>query len=521
MTTRRVGVVAVLLVALAAGLAVRLVGLRHGEPDLVFHPDVAKQTRVARHVFHGHNDLRGVFEDDMKRVMYPYGMSVLLGHAWRAYATLSGDKNVDEVHRWTWALRMRYLSVALFFVATVPALVLVSRAWTVPAMLATGFLLWLEPVNVQMSHYGMNDVPLAGLLLLAWALSTRMGTEPLRFPWASLACGLVLGFAVGIKYQALLGIAFPGVAWLAALRRRGRRWALASLLALGLAWLGGVFLSCPVLVAEPGYFFTNFPAFLAWQGNIMGEDLPLHGKAVRNVGALVELFTQPAYLAMLVLGVVGCLAAVLGPGGEKAGRIPALSAILFCVTLTAGILFGRDFVRANDLIPVFVFLALGAAPACLWAERLGRWALATSTALAALVAVSFAVLSARDSAALARTDTRVRARLWCLAHLAPDTTVLRERYTLKLGREDLKETEFRYLCSSDPRKRIQRGAFDYLITSSLAHDRFSDPRSAFHHPESEAFYQSLEETRQTLARFEDRRLLFAHPTITVYGRAKP
>lgn len=516
----RARVIAVLLFAFVAGLAVRVVGIRHGEPYLVFHPDVAKQTRVARHVFHGHNDIRGVFEDDMERVLYPYGMSALLGRGWRAYASLSGDRDVDEVHRWTWALRMRHLSVALFMTATLLAMLLVSRKWTVPIALAVGLLLWLEPVNVQMSHYGMNDVPLAGLLLLAWALSTRMPGEPLRFPWASLTCGLVLGSAVGVKYQALLGLAFPGVAWLTALRERGWPWAVVSAVTLALAWLAGVFLSCPLLTAEPGYFLTQFPEFMAWQSNIMGEDLAMTAKASRNLGAVLELFTQPGYLAFLVLAVVGCLAVFLY-GEERHARPFALSAALFCVVLTLGILFGRDFVRANDFIPVFVFLAVAVVPALRWAGSMGRWPAGAAATLAGLAILWFTLGSVRDSAALARVDTRVRAQQWCREYLAADTMVLRERYTLGIGRDDVTERESRNLASRDARRRIERGRFDYLITSSLAHDRFGDTRSAYHDPERVAFYQTLEETLQPLARFEDRPLLFAHPTVTVYTNSPP
>ena len=58
-----------LLLPLAVGLAVRLTGIRHGEPDAVYHPDVAKQTLVAQFTYRGLTDTRLVFGSEFSAVL--------------------------------------------------------------------------------------------------------------------------------------------------------------------------------------------------------------------------------------------------------------------------------------------------------------------------------------------------------------------------------------------------------------------------------------------------------------------
>ena len=76
----------VLIVPLAMALALRLTGIQHGRPDMVYHPDVAKQTLVARSIYRGRLDLRRLYADDFKLTLYPYGTAVILGNTFRAYS---------------------------------------------------------------------------------------------------------------------------------------------------------------------------------------------------------------------------------------------------------------------------------------------------------------------------------------------------------------------------------------------------------------------------------------------------
>ena len=92
-------------------------GIRHGAPHAIFHPDVPKQVLVARAVYKGHVDSRRLYHDDIRFTLYPYGTAAILGNALRAYSAVTG-RDLDRVHRWQWALRLRYLAVALFLAAS-------------------------------------------------------------------------------------------------------------------------------------------------------------------------------------------------------------------------------------------------------------------------------------------------------------------------------------------------------------------------------------------------------------------
>ena len=63
---------------------------------------------------------------------------------------------------------------------------------------------------------------------------------------------------------------------------------------------------------------------------------------------------------------------------------------------------------------------------------------------------------------------------------------------------------------------IEGGEFTHLISSSLAYGRYFDPLDPRYNEAHVAFYQGLEKHYKIVAVFEDRRLEFSNPTITVY-----
>lgn len=366
------------------------------------------------------------------------------------------------------------------------------------------------------SHYGMNDVPLASLILLAWVGSAHIGRESWRYPWISLLTGLVLGLGFGIKYQAALGGLFPLVAAAGLLRSGNYRHAASSLAAVGVAGLIGVLWTSPMLREDPGYFISGFGEFMAWQANIMGEPLAWHAKLARNTSALLGLLTGRGHLLLLMLAGVGSVRAWRF---EPAWRRPLGAAWLFSGVLLLAVLTGRDIVRINDLMPVWplamLSLGLGLAAGSRGVGQKDKGLLFLRITGFILLGW-FAAGAWMDAAALQRPDTRERARMWCREHLQPGEHLVRERYTLRLEMDGVQETSVRYLASSEGRRLIEKGRADVLVASSLAYGRFFDKTMPYYNEASQQVYLSLTNHYDRAVVFADRDLPFAHPSVEIF-----
>jgi len=514
-----------LLAPLLLGVALRLVGIRHGEPDMVYHPDVAKQTQVAITLFsEGELDLRRLYKDDVRFTLYPYGTAVILARTCRASATITGNDSLGDVHRWRWALRMRYQSVVLFALALAVLLPFLCRLLGLLPALAVGLLLALEPVHNCYSHYGMNDVPLLAALLPAWLFGGLMVRDK-RVPLFALLSGLLIGFGFGIKYQALLGGLFPLCGCVALVL--GGQWRRACIGALAVAGgiVAGALTTSPLLAGDPGYFFTRFPEFMRWQASILGEDMSLPAKLARDLPVFFgHLFGSGRWL--LLPGVAWCVVHLYRAARSRTGdpvlTTLAASALAFTLVLNVSVVVSRDIVRDSDLVPSHAFgiLLFGMLLAAI-ARREGDWPRGgkpVAVALTGLASLAFLGRAVPDSLALTRPDTRIRARDWCRENIPAGATVLRERYTLPVGKEGVLDGSFRYLVSDPVFAQIRAGGFDYLVASSLAHDRFSDPVSPYYDETAQEQYGEIESMCKTAAVFEDRQLPFAHPRITVYAK---
>jgi hypothetical protein len=520
---RRLAAAALLLAPLLLGLALRLVGIRHGEPDMVYHPDVAKQTVVARSVYHGSSSIRRIYKDDISRALYPYGTAYILGKTLRRYSHLTGDDGLDDVHRWCWALRMRYVSVTLIVAAVGICMCVLTRRIGIVATALLGTLLLVEPVNAYFSHYGMNDVPLLAMLLLTWLFAGLMPDER-RIPCWSLTAGLAVGLGFGIKYQAVLGLVFPGIAWLFMLRSKGWKWAVASAVAIVAGCVAGALMTAPLLRREPAYFFAKLPEFMEWQANIMGEHTPLGQKLPRNIPAFLRTACANGGWMLGISAFVAIAAHARRADRDIRTTIRGLSAALFCVLLAVAIVASRDIIRPNDIMPVTAFAivvaCLGLSEALRTRDR-GPMHYFPVAAMAAGVAAWFLAASLQDSLALARPDTRLLARQWCRENLETPSAALRERYTLSADKEGVKDVRFRYLGEPKARARLDAGRFDYVITSSLAHDRFFDRFSPYHDEEAQAAYTKMRDELAPIATFHDREMPYAQPYITIYARKEP
>ncbi|MGH7855829.1 MAG: glycosyltransferase family 39 protein, partial [Candidatus Binatia bacterium] len=340
------------------------------------------------------------------------------------------------------------------------------------AALAGGLLLVLEPWGVQYAHYGMNDVPLTAMLLLAWLAAGGIARGSKTAPLHAAACGIALGLGFAIKYQALIGLVFPVLAgW--SLWNGGRGKTLAGSAAIFVTtWLGGVLFGSPLLPEHAGYFVEEFPRFMAWQANITGKDLAFHEKAGRNVVWLVR-FLLSGWMWMLLPGAGYAAVRLVRGGGSPQAQVWVGSGLAFVVTLTALLLVSRDFLRANDVLPILPFLIL---LSVLWLAEPCSLRRRAFMGLAAVALIgAFAATSLADAAAFSRPDTRGRARQWCRHNLKPKARLLRERYVLSVDRAGIGEVAFRDFSSEKTRRTIADGRYDVVITSSLAHGRYFDP----------------------------------------------
>ena len=500
-------------------LSVRLVGIRHGEPDLIFHPDVSKQASVARDAY-AKIQFRYVnrFKCDTPLALYPYGHSILLAKSLRVLKPVLSWAGLDRTRlrhasRWEWAFLLRISS--LFW--ALAALAAFGR-WAWPGagwgarFLAAG-LLAMEPLNAYYSHYGMNDVPLAAFLMLAWLAAAGMENDDARIPWRSLACGWLLGAAFGIKYQAVLGGALPAAAWILAFRRKSPAWRVVTVLAVAAGALAGVWMTCPA-IRQPAFFAEHFPEFMAWQANIMGQSYTLAEKTWRNLLLLARFSWRHGYGVLLIPWVVVLARLVRRELPRPVARLTVTGAVFSAAGL-AVLICSRDFLRSNDLLMLTPFwiwpagwMGAGLGP------RSARWAV--SGMLSALLGV-WMVTACLDSLALRRPDTQILARDWCEAHLPPGSRVIFERYTVKARRSDVEGLQVPYLGRLLEAKGSEVATGRYLVVSSLACDRFFDPYTPYYCERVQAAYLGIEASHGRVAEFRDRTMWYAQPHIRIYA----
>jgi hypothetical protein len=250
-------------------------------------------------------------------------------------------------------------------------------------------------------------------------------------------------------------------------------------------------------------------------------------KLKNNIPAMAGLFGASATWILPLLAFLSVIQVTRKPR-EITRCVYVWGAFLFSLMLCTTVLISRDLIRANDLFPAFTFFILAAivgiysSPQDRTEEANKRKAPLLRQVVSGvfvLLIVTFAFSSFSDSFALARPDTRERARSWCRKNLPANCLVLRERYTIRIGRKDIHEISRRYLASSAARDAILAGQPDFLLTSSLAYDRFFDTASPYHDLKAQALYQYIQDNYQSVISFQDRELPFAHPRITIYAKA--
>ncbi len=508
-----------LILPLIIGIIIRLIGIKHGYPNYIYHPDVSKQAIIAETTYKNHkNTSKIIFDTNSELTLYPYGDSIIISKVMNIISDITGNKKFDTVPRWNWALYMRYLSIAIFMLAALfVAWFLFKKTALFPTFLAL-LLLISEPINSQYSHYAMNDVPLTAMLIISWILAALMEKEKTSIPVFSLLCGLSLGLAFDIKYQAVIGGIFPLISWIALYKTKGRNWLFSSIAVIVIGGIAGILYLNPLLRHEPAYFFKTFPEFMKWQSNIMGYKIPYSTKIPQNIILLIRHLQIPG-IVLLLTGPVLSLILIFRRKMHDKNVIPAISASLFCIMLIGIFIISRDFIRNNDIIPILSFSSLLTA-FTLWQVTVKTVSTRKQKILSFLfyvmiiiINISFLATSLADSIALTGQDTRQQAQQWCFNNLPINASVMRERYTIKINRTDIQECRKRYI-------KPDFINYDYVIISSMAYSRFFDKHSPYYCPAAQERYITLENNWYKAKTFKKRELYFANPTITIYKNPK-
>lgn len=395
-----------------AGLALRLWGIRFGLPHPMARPDEEFIVSVALRFFSG--DFNPHFFEWPSLYFYVVHAALRIASLAGTYpdtAAFVGSVTRDPgwVH-----LMLRLFSVA----AAMATLAIVHRLGRrlfdrTTGLVAAAFLA-IAYLHVRDSHFGVLDVPLTMLIVLAVALLARAGRDEAPLRWFA-AAGLVAGLASSIKYNAS-ALIVPALATGAITlidERAGRGRTVAGLGLFAAAFAGG-------FVAGTPYALLDWPAF---RDGMAAQVVRL----TEGHGIRIERVWQRHLTFSLFYGVGWpVLAAAVAGIGRLAFVDWRTCAIAFSFPLAyLAVIGGGHTAFIRYVTPLVPFLCLAAAFAVREALRLAppEWSRSRRglvTAAAALVlALPSAVTVVRFDRLLTATDTRVQAADWLRGEIAP------------------------------------------------------------------------------------------------------
>ena len=479
------------------GATLRFWGLLHGLADgLVYHADAHLAVWSAWHRYLG-APLRGS----------QFGAA-------HGFLTWLAVETADVVARalgyppeWTFALVGSVLALltAVLGTLTIPAVYLLGRrAFGRRAGLLAAAFVAVSPLHTFHSHYPYRDVPMVLALTLTLAACVRLATRPGVLAYAGAAVGT--GLTIALKPAGLVVVAPVVTALALAWRRRSSRWVPIATVALLLVVLVGM------SVFSTGHSFSPLAGVrergqFAWTFISRGGPTVVHG-AARAVDLLTDWLGAPMLLAFGL----GCAAALwrrrradlillafLVPGFLAAASIPWMDDRFFvylvppaAVLLAGGLVGASDASRGRPLARVAI---VGVALALLGAD-LGR--------------------SVWQDVLLSLPDTRALAGRWFEAHIPRLTRVAMEGY-FPLGINEWPAAIF-----FDPERPLPEAlaAGDVLVTSSLEHERYLDPRLRYP-PKLGQFFRALPQGAPLMRTFALAPVGFAHPRIAIYATHPP
>jgi len=374
---RAAGALAAVVALTAAAAALRFWGLRFGLPDAMARPDEEAITTIAsRFILIGPNP--NFFD-------YPTLFTYAVAFVERLWP--GGQAVFDDTLP---RLISRSIAAALG-TASIPLVYLIGRRlFSMRAGLLAAAFLAIAFLHVRDSHFGVTDVPMTFMVVLALLVIVAMPAD--RAPWPMTAFAAVLcGLAASTKYNAALIVA-PLV--VAALQRSARPWTYAVIAG---GFVAGFLAGTPYALIARQKFFVDL---LGLQSHLSS------GHAVdEGVGWVHHLTFSLRYglgLPLLLTSLAGVVWVVV------AERRVAWVLLAFPVLYYAGMGSGRT-VFMRHMTPIVPFAALFAAFALDQgaafldgARGFSRAIGGMSTALLAILAIAIGYDSAQRSVALDR-----------------------------------------------------------------------------------------------------------------------
>jgi hypothetical protein len=432
LTVQNLLLAAILLTAAVA----RLCGINFGLPHLNCRPDEGAVVSIAG----------GLYAGDLNPHVFNYPAFFMLSIA----LALTMLKTVGVTLTFSTAYRIaRYFSAAAGIATVVVIFRIGLRLFGQAGALAAAALLSLAFLHVRDSHFGVTDVPMTFLVVVAFLFIVRLSesgeTRDL------LAAGVFAGLATSTKYNAAL-IALPAMLVIAtgtvsvqnAWRERFRR-----------AALFGAMMTAAFLLTSP-YTLLDYREFL--------EDFLFESRHLRmghgvDLGLgwrhhIVSTLRYGVGTPVLLSGIAGFL--LLLWRDPRKGLLVAVFPFSYYLLLGSG-----RTVFARYMIPVVPFLCLAAGyavtEAASWlAARVGRPRLAPLAAAAAVIAVVWP--SAQSVIAfdqlISIDDNRLIARRWVERQIPKDATIAQIGATSgHVFLHDSNETRYRRMSVRNRRNR--------------------------------------------------------------------
>jgi hypothetical protein len=388
---------AILAAIVAGGLALRLLGLRHGLP-YVYHPDEALHytNRAVQMLTAGTLD-PGYYQNPSGFTELVYAALLITGH------------RTDPTPVY---LTARVVSVAMCMLAVIAVYGAGRRLWGRAEGLVAAAVLSFAFLTVAYSRFAVTDVSALAFVAVAAYFIVRMREDPRLRNY--LAAGAAMGLAIGFKYTTgvllapLLLAALPHA-------RRDRATALkytAAALAIGLL---AFFLTTPSVFVHPHS--------AAYQLKVQQHNASAH-KLGQSAGTPFLFYPQSITWG---LGWGAALAALLGAVLVwRRDRPRAALLLLAPLLLWLYLSLGADRWFARWLLPVYPILALLAGVGFVWIAstlvRRGRVAVLALLVAAALIQP--VISGIHTGRVLARTDTRTLMRDYLFTHLRPDARIV-------------------------------------------------------------------------------------------------
>jgi hypothetical protein len=292
-----------------------------------------------------------------------------------------------------------------------------QRLFDRAAAVAAASLLALAFLHVRDSHYGVTDVAMSFMVLLALACAVRLSQSG---TWKDLIlAGITAGLAAGTKYNGgLVGLPVVFAIFIAPARKPFR-------LRFGEAAIAGTLMVTTFLATSP-YTLIDFDRFWADFKSDAAHLSGGHGILLGR-GWLYHVTTTLHYgigIPMLVAGIAGMLLLIYRD--VRKGVLVALFPVTYYTLLGSGLT-----VFSRHMIPVVPFLCLTggyfAAETAAWvAARLRRpdWRTALTAAVVALIVWPSARSAVMFDRLLSRDDSRLIARRWIEERFPSGTTIV-------------------------------------------------------------------------------------------------